>query len=41
MKRLAAISVLLIPAVYAADLTSTAPEWLPAAVDTARGVIKK
>ena len=39
MKRLAAISVLLTPAVYAVDLTSTAPEWLPAAVDTARGVI--
>lgn len=39
MKRLAAISVLLTPAVYAADLTSTAPEWLPAAVDTARGII--
>lgn len=39
MKRLAAISALLTPAVYAADLTASAPEWLPAAVDTARGVI--
>lgn len=39
MKRLAAITVLLTPAVHAADYADSAPEWLPAAVDSARGVI--
>lgn len=39
MKRLAAITVLLTPAVCAADYTASAPEWLPAAVDSARGII--
>ncbi len=39
MKRLAAITVLLTPAVYAADYAASAPEWLPDAVNSARGII--
>ncbi|MBQ8516810.1 MAG: hypothetical protein IJ498_04435 [Akkermansia sp.] len=40
MNRFAAITALLTPAVYATDLPVAAPQWLPGAVEAARGVIQ-